>query len=312
MNFQQLEYIIAVHQLKSFTRAAEYCNITQATLSAMIKKLEEELDIAIFDRKASPITTTDSGKELIEEAKKVLYHANALKDLSKSIKNKVEGKVKIGIIPTVACALLPKILRVLLSKYPHLALEIVEITSQNMVKQLRDGNLDMGILATPLNLEDIEENILYYETLMIYGNLEEDKKYILPEELKEYTIWLLEQGHCLRNQVMQICHLKKKTNLPKNLKLEASSFETLLNLVDDFGGLTLIPELYYQTLPAERKEKVAQFQSPIPVREISLVYFQPFAKQRIIEALTADIKTIVNENLISNSYKKSELSIVKI
>jgi LysR family hydrogen peroxide-inducible transcriptional activator len=278
----------------------------------MVKKLEEELDIEIFDRKSSPITTTDSGKELIEEAKKVLHHAHSLKDISKAIKNKVEGKAKIGIIPTVACALLPKTLKILLSKYPLLELEIIEITSQNMIKQLKEGNLDMGILATPLNNEEIEENILYYEALMIYGNLEQDKKYILPEELKEYTVWLLEEGHCLREQMMQLCHLKKKTNLPKNLKFEANSFETLLNLVDEFGGLTLIPELYYQTLPAEKKQKVAQFQSPIPVREISLVYFRPFAKYRIIEALANDIKGIVNEALISNTYKKSELSIIKI
>lgn len=311
MNLQQLEYIVAVDQLKNFSRAAEYCHVAQATLSAMVKKLEEELAIVIFDRKANPIMTTDCGAEIIAEAKKVLYHSYQLRERANTAQNNIEGSIKIGIIPTIANALLPKILKPILAKYPKLEMRITEIPTQNILKQLRNGDIDLGIVVSPLADEDIEENILYYETLMIYGIMEKDTKYIMPEEIKNQKLWLLEEDHCLRNQMMQLCSLKSNESMPKNLTFEAHSFETLLNLVDNFGGLTLIPELYYQTLPDNRKEKVRFFQSPIPVREVSLVFFRPFAKHRIIHALTNEIKQIVNQDLISNKYKKSELIITK-
>lgn len=311
MNLQQLEYIVAVGELRSFSRAAEYCHVTQATLSAMVKKLEEELEVVIFDRKANPILVTDLGKEVILQAKKVLFEAQELKSISQINKNKIEGSIKIGIIPTVANTLLPKILKKILKKFPQLQLHINELTTQNILKQLREGRIDVGILATPLGREDIEENILYYEMLMVYGTLENDKKYLLPEQLKEHKIWMLEEGHCLREQTIQLCSLEKKKEIPENFTFEANSFETLLNMVDHFGGLTLIPELYYQTLSTNRKKKVSFFQSPIPVREISLVYFRPFAKHRIINALTEEIKEIIRPELMSENYPKHELTIVK-
>jgi len=311
MNLQQLEYIIALSELKNFSRAAEYCKVTQATLSAMVKKLEEELNVVIFDRKNSPVLVTDLGKEVILQAKKVLLEANELRNVSHFNKNKVEGSIRIAIIPTIANALLPKILKKILKNFPQLQLHINEYTTQNIIRLLREGDIDIGILATPLGLEDIEESILYYEMLMVYGTLVKDRKYLLPEELQEHKIWLLEDGHCLREQTIQLCSLEKKKEIPENFTFEANSFETLLNMIDDFGGLTLIPELYYQTLPTSKKQKVSFFQSPIPVREISLVYFRPFAKHRIINALTDAIREIVAPELLSGKYQKHELTIVK-
>jgi LysR family hydrogen peroxide-inducible transcriptional activator len=312
MNFNQLEYIIAVDRYKNFSRAADACHITQATLSAMVKKLEEELDINIFDRKTNPISTTDAGQIIIDAAKKVLIQVQLLSDKAKNIKGKIAGRIRIGIIPTIAGSLLPKIIMPIMEKYPDLELEIHEITTQNIVKQLTTGQIDIGILATPLNIEELEENILYYEALMVYGNFEEDKQYIMPEEIREHKIWLLEEGNCLRDQFIKLCHLKKNNQLPHNLKFEASSFESLLCMVDNFSGLTLIPELYYQTLSEEKKKKVRNFKSPVPVREVSLVFYPPYAKHKIIEVLTAEIKGIVNKNLISNNYKKTELVIAKM
>ena len=312
MNLQQLEYIIAVDQFKNFSRAADYCHITQATLSAMVKKLEEELEIVIFNRSSNPISTTDSGALIIEEAKKVVLHSQLLIDKAKSIHGKVAGKVKIGIIPTIAGSLLPKIISKLVHSFPDLEIEIQELTTQNIIKLLQNGQIDAGILATPLNVAELEENILYYETLMVYGNFEEDKQYIMPEEIKDNKIWLLEEGHCLRDQFIKFCHLKKFNNLPKNLKFEAGSFETLLSMVDDFGGLTLIPEMYYQTLSEEKKNRVRNFISPVPVREVSLVYYPPFAKNRIIASLSSKIKEIVAPGLLSKNYKNSDLVIAKI
>jgi len=312
MNLQQLEYIIAISELKNFSRAAEYCKVTQATLSAMVKKLEEELEIIIFDRKTNPIVVTDLGKEVIIQAKKVLLEAKELKNISHFNKNKVEGDISIGIIPTIANALLPKVIKKILNKYTNLSIHISELTTKHIIKQLKEGRIDIGILATPLEIEGIEENILYYESLMVYGSMEQDKKYLLPEELKDHKIWMLEEGHCLREQTIQLCSLEKKKAIPENFTFEANSFETLLNMVDDFGGLTLIPELYYQTLPTEKKNKVRFFESPFPVREVSLIYFRPFAKHRIIKALTEEIQEIIVPQLISSSCPKHELTIVKI
>ena len=311
MNLQQLEYIVSVDQLKSFSRAAEHCHVAQATLSAMVKKLEEELSIVIFDRKANPIVTTDCGQEIVAEAKTILHHTHLLRELANTVKSHIEGIIRIGIIPTIATALLPKILKPILDKYPNLEIVLTEIPTPNIIKQLREGNIDLGILATPLSDDDIEENILYYEALMVYGDIDHEVKYVTPDEIKNQKIWLLEKGHCLRNQIEHLCSLKKHETMPQNLTFEAHSFETLLNIVDNFGGLTLIPELYYHTLPENRKNKVKSFQAPIPVREVSLVYFRPFAKHRIIAALTEDIKQIVNQDLISNRYKKTELIITK-
>lgn len=312
MNIQQLEYIIAVDRLKNFTKAAAYCNVTQATLSTMVKKLEAELEIIIFDRKKNPTETTEIGMETVENAKKVVLHSQLLKDNAKKINGKIEGKIRIGIIPTIANSLLPKIIKPILENYPDLKLEISESTTNSITKQLKEGQLDMGIVATPLHDPEIEDIVLFYETLMVYGDIDPVQNYILPDEIRNHKIWLLEEGHCLREQFIKLCSLKKKEKMVENLKLEASSFDTLLNMIDEFGGLTLIPELYYNTLSSERKKQVSFFNAPIPVREMSIIYHRPYAKIRTIGALANIIHSTINKNLISNKYKKSELAITHI
>lgn len=310
MNIQQLEYIIAIDQLKSFSKAADFCNITQSTMSAMIKKLEVELDVILFDRKSNQVFTTDNGLEIIKIAKKSLFHINQLKDIAQNKKGNIQGIVKIGIIPTVAGSLLPIILKSILNKYKNLHLHIQESTTENIIQSLKSGDLDVGIISTPWKSDEIEEEILYYESLMIYGNEEENKKYVITEDIKNEKVWLLENGNCLRDQFVKLCSLKKNKDMPENLTFEASSFESLLNMVDEFGGLTLIPELYYQSLNQEKMKKVCFFQSPIPVREISMVFYKPFAKQRIIFALSNEIRALVTNKLITSHYKKNELTIV--
>lgn len=312
MNIHQLEYIIAVDRFKSFTKAAEHCHVTQATLSAMVKKLEEELEVIVFDRKQNPILTTDIGLEIIKESQLITSHSSLLKEKAKKGNTIIEGRIKLGIIPTIANSLLPKVIKKLIVAYPKLHLEIIEITTSNIIKQLKEGTIDVGIMATPSNNEEIEEEILYYETLLVYGEISKKKKYLIPEEIKNHKIWLLEEGHCLREQFINLCSLKKKDVLPNNFSFEANSFDTLLNMVDEFGGLTLIPELYYQTLPANKKRKVSFFNSPVPVREVSMVYFRPYAKKRIISAVADVIKNVITKTLITNNYKNKELTIVEI
>jgi LysR family hydrogen peroxide-inducible transcriptional activator len=312
MNLQQLEYIIAVDQLKNFSRAAEQNHVTQATLSTMIKKLEQELDLILFDRKTKPILTTECGKEIIQEARKVVYHAHRLKELAKVVQNKIEGQLRIAVIPTIANTLVPKLAHTLLTTYPQLELDITEQPTEAIMEQLKGGVVDVGIAATPLGHDEIEEQILYYEMLMVYGITSSENTYLAPEDIRERQIWLLEEGHCLREQFINLCSLQKTSALPHHFSFEANSFDTLLSMVDEFGGLTLIPELFYKTLTPERQARVGFFKAPVPVREVSLIYHRPYAKFRLMEVLAEEIKHLVRDQLKANTYQKSELIIANI
>jgi LysR family hydrogen peroxide-inducible transcriptional activator len=295
MNIHQLEYILAVDQFKSFSKAADYCHVTQATLSAMVKKLEEQLDIVIFDRKASPITPTENGREILIQAQQVVAHANALMDSSKSINRKMEGKVKLGVIPTIANSLLSIILKPLLEKYPALIFEIQEQTTHQLMKSLQEGKLDLGILSTPISSPDLETELLYKEELVLYGHVQ--KASIKKAELNQQRFFLLQDGHCLRDQIIQLCELKKNKFLPGNLRFEANTFETLLNLVDDFQGVTVLPKLYAEQLSDKRRIAMIELEDGNLEREISLCYYRPYAKWNVIKRLAADIRELVKEHL---------------
>ncbi|MEN9958853.1 MAG: hypothetical protein RLZZ474_1097 [Bacteroidota bacterium] len=298
MNIQQLEYILAVDQFKSFSKAADYCHVTQATLSAMVKKLEEQLDIVIFDRKANPIATTENGREILVQAQQVVAHANALLSSSKGIHQKIEGKVKIGIIPTIASSVLPLIMRPLVEKYPHLHLEIHEVTTNQLVKDLREGKLDVGILSTPISATDLETEILYVEDLRLYGYLPSGETRISHAALSNQRIFLLQDGHCLRDQIIQLCDLKKLKSLPSNLSVESNTFDTLLNIVDTFQGMTLLPSLYVKQLSEGRKQHLLEIYDGSLKREVSICYYRPYAKWNIIRRLQTEIAELVKPHLI--------------
>ena len=295
MNIQQLEYILAVDQFKSFSKAADYCHVTQATLSAMVKKLEGQLDVVIFDRKANPIATTENGREILIQAQNVVAHAQALLDSSRTINKKIEGKLKIGVIITIASSLMSIILKPLTEKYPGILFEIHEQTTSQLMKNLFEGKLDLGILSTPIASSDLETILLYKEELVLYGHI--GKPTIKKEELNEQRMFLLQDGHCLREQIIQLCELKKNKFLPGNLRFESNTFDTLLNLVDDFLGITFLPKLYAAQLSEARKKRLIQIEEGPLEREISLCYYRPYAKWNIIKRLNADIQELVKERL---------------
>ncbi len=297
MNIQQLEYILAVDQFKSFSKAADYCHVTQATLSAMVKKLEEQLDIVIFDRKANPIATTENGREILVQAQQVVAHANALLSSSKGIHQKIEGKVKLGIIPTIASSILPVILKHLVDKYPGLSLEIYEVTTNQLKKDLREGRLDIGILSTPIASLDLETQLLYVEDLYVYGHLVSKEKIVRKSDLAKQRFFLLQEGHCLRDQVIQLCELKKHKALPANLSVESNTFETLINLVDTFQGMTVLPALYVNQLGEKRKQNMIELVDGTLSREVSLCFYRPYAKWNIINRLAEEITVEVKKQL---------------
>lgn len=312
MNFQQLEYILAVHHHKHFGKAADSCNITQATLSAMIKKLEEELSTDIFDRSRHPIITTEAGLSILDIATKIVSLKKELEQIKEEPLSGLSGKLRIGIIPTIANSLLPLLLPPLLKENPDLELIINEITTEEIKQRLEMNDIDFGILATPLGDELLDETILYYEPMMVYGIKDSSKTYITSKDISDRKIWLLEEGHCFRNQAMTICEIKEKENSASNLHFEGSSFDTLLNMTDKFGGFTLVPELFYKEMDPRRKPNTKPFQTPIPVREVSLVTYRPLAKKRTIEFLGNRIREIITPHLSTSKYENKDLDIIGI
>ena len=312
MNFQQLEYILAIEREGHFAHAAHSCHVTQATLSAMVKKLEQELGLLLFDRSHHPILPTEEGKVILLKAREILDKRDALISASQGKQSEISGVLKLGIIPTVANTLLPIILKPILDTYPKLELDIVEITTDDLVERLLHGGLDAGILATPTDRNELLEEVLYYESLLVYGISEEEKQYVLPEELYEQNIWFLDEGHCFKNQAMTLCDFKQGTQGNNNLNFAGSSFETLLSLTDSFGGYTLLPELFTRTLPRSRQKKTRAFVHPLPVREISLVTYRPLLKRKALSAVADIIRKKIPPLLRTNGLEKKEMQVLGI
>ena len=293
MNFQQLEYIAAVDKHRHFLKAANACFVTQATLSMMIKKLEEELEIIIFDRSKQPVVPTESGKEIIAQARVILKETSLLKQLAVDTKMEVKGQIRIGIIPTLAPYLLPLFLYNLLKNHPQLKVKVSELNTNQITEQLSKDLLDVGILATPINVEGMKEYPLFYEKLIVFVSNEEKtlkKKFILPEDIDVNRLWLLEEGHCLRSQMMNLCELRKKNTNFGNLEYEAGSIESLLKIVEMNKGITIVPELAVINFSEKQKKQIREFKAPVPVREISLVTYRHFVKTKLLEVLAKEIK----------------------
>ena len=295
MNFQQLQYIIAVNETLHFAEAAKKCFVTQPTLSMMIHKLEEELGVLIFDRKRKPIAPTLHGEKIIEQAKVILNQKDLLFEIIRQEKETVEGDLHLGIIPTIAPYLLPLFIKSFTTKFPKINLIAEEINTETIIAKLKKGDLDIGILATPLEEKNIKETPIYYEEFFLYGAQNFEKKYILPEEINLNQLLLLEEGHCLRAQVLNLCQLKEKVS--SNFSYKSGSLETLKRLVEKNQGITILPELATKSID---KKRIIPFEAPSPVREISLVTHKSFIKQKIFDSLLEEIQKHIPKKLKKN------------
>ncbi len=312
MNIQQLEYLIAVDKYKHFGKAAQSCFITQPTLSAMIQKFEDELDVKIFDRTTHPIRTTDVGAEIIVHAKSIIESINELRNKANLLNNILGGKINLGIIPTVSTYILPTEIFDFLQKNPKIEMNVKEMSTDNIIKALKAGELDAGIIATPYDAaSEFYQDFLFNEELMLYSADNQDHKdtYIVPDKIDVEKVWLLEEGNCLRTQFEHICHLKENTLKPKNLDFLASNINTLVQMVDKVGGITIFPELATYQLSEDQKNKVFRFRKPYPFREISILYYKPTFKQKIIDELINTIKTSVENKLNFSNNPKDFMSV---
>ncbi|PID68271.1 MAG: DNA-binding transcriptional regulator OxyR [Flavobacteriia bacterium] len=295
MTISQLEYVLAVAKHRNFTEAAKHSFVTQPTLSMQIQKLEEELGVQIFNRKKKPIELTGIGQKIVEQAQLIVNESQRMNDIVDQQKGFVGGEFRLGIIPTIIPTLLPLFLKVFIKKYPKVNLIINELTTEEMVKQLANGTIDVGIAATPLEHEFIKERPLYYEPFVGFVPTNHrlfEKKTLRADDLDIEEILLLEDGHCFKNNIINLCPAKEYLKI-KNFELESGSINTLIKLTKEGMGMTLLP--YLDTLDLSDKDKVLlrEFEKPFPSREVSLIYHQSQLKIQLINALKSTIDSVV-------------------
>ena len=291
MNIQQFQYIIAVSEEENFDKAAAKCFITQSTLSTMISKFENEIGVQIFDRKTKPVSITKEGKVIIAQLKSIDHQIRALDETINELKGEIKGALKIGIIPTVAPFLLPLFLQNFAVKHPNLQIEVLELTTSEIMKQLKSRDLDIGIASTPLFDKDLQEIHLYNEAFLWFDESNcktQNKKDLSALDLENF--WLLEEGHCMRTQVLRVCDLDAcDVNAALNIKFKAGSIDSLLRFVKSNNGKTLLPYLATLHFTEEEKQKLTAFKAPIPTRSIGLLVHKHFVKKSLLKLLQLEI-----------------------
>ena len=295
MTITQLQYVLAVAEHKNFTLAAEKCFVTQPTLSMQIQKVEEELKIQIFDRTKKPIQLTDIGQKIVNQAKNIVNEADRMKDIVEQQKGFIGGEFRLGIIPTIMPTLLPMFLNTFIKKFPKVKLVIEELNTDEIIVKLKNGNLDAAIAATPLNEEKLKEIVLYYEPFVAYipeKHRIADKKEIEVSDLNLDEILLLQDGHCFRDGILNLCKNQDVVS-PNNFQIQSGSFETLIKLADEGLGLTLLPYLHTLDLKEKDKLKLKHFKDPKPAREVSIIFPKTELKIQIIDALKQTISGII-------------------
>lgn len=295
MTITQLTYVIAIAEHKNFTKAAEKCFVTQPTLSTQIQKLEEELEVLIFDRSKKPIELTDVGRKIVQQARNIVNESDRIQDIVDQQKGFIGGEFRIGIIPTVMPTLLPMFLKTFIKKYPKVKLKIEELTTDEVILRIKEGHLDAAIAATPLESENIKERVLYYEPFV--GYIPEHhrlykKKTIEVSDLEIDDMLLLEDGHCFRDGIINLCKAFKDQN-DDNFQLESGSIETLIKLSNEGLGMTLLPYLHTLELNDSLQGNLHHFVEPSPAREVSIIYHKSELKMQIIDALHTVISGII-------------------
>lgn len=281
MNIQQLEYIVALDIHRNHVKAADACHVTQPTLSMMVKKLEDELAVKIFDRSSQPLKPTPVGELIIIKARQILSEIRNLKEIIRDEKDTIDGDFKLGIIPTLAPYLLPRFLNGFLADHPGTSFTVMEMQTQDIIEHLKTNRIDLALLVTPLEDKEIREIPIFYEPILLYTSEQLDyykQDKITLKSLSNDNLWLLEEGHCFRGQVMNLCASRDRKTVNNQLNYQSGSFETLKGMVDNNYGYTLIPELAVNT----KNKHVKRFLSPEPVRQVSLAVHHGFVKEMLL------------------------------
>ena len=303
MTITQLKYTLAVAEHGNFTTASDKCFVTQPTLSMQVQKLEEELGVIIFNRSTKPLQVTDIGKKVLFQAKKIVEESSRMNDVVSEEKGIIGGTLKVGIIPTVSSTLLPLFLNIFLKKHKNVELKIEEFNTETISQKLEDNTIDCAIAATPLNNNTIIERPLYYEPFIAYvpeHHFLAGNKTLGVDDLSNGDILILKDGHCFRNQVLNLCSFE---DLNKQYELKSGSFETLINLSNNGPWMTIIPYLHSNNLSPKNLENIIPFQDPSPAREISMIYSKSQLKLPVINALMTTISSVIRGQIKYNDIK---------
>ncbi|MDX5436968.1 MAG: LysR substrate-binding domain-containing protein [Pontibacter sp.] len=314
MTLVQLEYLVAVDTHRHFATAAEHCFVTQPTLSMQLQKLEDALGVQLFDRSRVPVRPTEIGKEIIAQARVILAESKKIQEIVQGQKQELAGELKIGVIPTLAPYLIPLFITGFLEKYPNVHITVQEMLTDQITEKLKLELLDVGLLVTPLEDKSIKEIPLFYEAFVSYINPDHplaQNKTIKPGQLDMDELWVLNEGHCFRSQVLNICNRsnKPKASQSHNFDYKSGSLETLKRIVEKQHGLTLLPELSVLDMPEQKRQLVHLFQDPQPLREVSLAVHRSFLKKKLIEALQQEIIASIPEDI--RNRKKEKVVAVK-
>ena len=308
MTLQQMEYIVAVGKYRHFARAAESCGITQSTLSSLIQKLEAELDVTIFDRSSHPIKPTKLGEEIINQAKVLLFNASQIEELVSAHKGKAIGKVRMGIASTIAPYILPKMFKHLSKEHPGIDLYVEEARIATIIQKLERAELDIAILATPLDNSELLEIPIYTERFVAYVSPSEEMyrhKVLETSALPAESVWVLREGYCPNRGIFPFCH----ANTEKRAIYEAGSIETLVRIVDENGGYTIIPELHVPLLHGKRQDNIRHLQNPQPTREIAFVIRRDYVRERLLNILADAIKAVIPQDMIHERLRKFSIKL---
>ncbi|MBX3197405.1 MAG: LysR family transcriptional regulator [Labilithrix sp.] len=312
LTIQQLRYVVAVDRHRSFREAARACHVSQPALSAQIKKVEDMLSFHLFDRSRQPVATTDRGLLAVEHARTVLEQIEHFAVLGESCEE-VAGAYRLGILPTLASTILPRLLPRFVRAYPKVELEIAEEKTDVLVRRLRDGSLDGGVAITPLDVPGIHERVVCHEALLAYlpprHPLGAEKR-IRQTALVDEHVWLLSEGHCFRAQALHLCSVDRRHAEPDapSIAFDGGSFDTLINLVDAGLGITIVPELLAASLGAARRAaQVRRFRDPEPKREISLLVAREYLRRGITDALFTTLTEGVPRELHPRARRSSNV-----
>ena len=303
MTITQLKYTLAVAEYGNFTTASEKCFVTQPTLSMQVQKLEEELGVTIFNRSTKPLQVTDVGEKVLFQARKIVEESSRMNDVISEEKGIIGGTLKVGIIPTVSSTLLPLFLNIFIKKHKNVELKIEEYNTDTLSKKLEDNTLDCAIAATPLNNSKIIERPIYYEPFVAYvpeHHFLSGNKSLGLDDLSNSDLLILQDGHCFRNQVLNLCSID---DVNKQYELKSGSFETLINLSNNGPWMTIIPYLHSNNLSSNNVQNIIPFEDPAPAREISMIYSKSQLKLPVINALMDTISSVIRGQIKYNDIK---------
>jgi len=286
MTINQFKYIRAISKYRSFSKASEMLGITQPALTLQVKKLEQEVGFMLFNRTQKPLSVTKEGEIFLQKTAQILNQIDQLQDLSATLELDIKGTLTLGIIPTIAPYLVPLFMDDLQINYPQLTVHIKELVTEDIIDLIKNGELDAGIVATPIQTKGVNFKTLLYEKFYLFVS-EKNKLYSKPaikvDEIALTELWYLNEGNCFQNQVNALCKISDKITEKQNLKYQSNSIESLRYIVEHRGGITFIPELATLTIPPDQEDMIKSINGLQPVREISLVTARFVAKQKLID-----------------------------